>query len=90
MVPNGISLDIPSGFNGGVEGLLKGIGGVGVGVSVGEGAGDGGGVIVIFSFPIGIKLAMSVAKTLWIPIPSTSMIDNVITRTFISFLTRLT
>jgi hypothetical protein len=70
--------------------LLKGIGGVGVGVSVGEGAGDRGGVIVIFSFPVGVKLAMSEAKTLWIPIPSTSIINNIITRTFISFLSRLT
>ncbi|HEY6405266.1 MAG TPA: hypothetical protein VIX38_04240, partial [Nitrososphaeraceae archaeon] len=88
--PNGISLDNPSGSDKGVEGLLKGIGGVGVGVSAGEGAGDGGGVIVIFSFPVGIKLAMSEAKTFWIPISSTSMIDNVITRMFISFLTRST
>jgi hypothetical protein len=77
------------GSNRGVEVLLKGIGGVGVGVSVGEGAGDGDGVIVIviFSFPRVIKLAMSGAKTLGIPIPSTNMIDNAITHMVITFFT---
>jgi hypothetical protein len=86
IVPNGISLDNPSGSNSGVEELLKGIGGVGVG----EGAGDGDGVIVIFSFPVGTKLAMSEAKTLCIPISSTSIIDNIMKHMFISLLTRLT
>jgi hypothetical protein len=89
-VPYYISLDSPRGSNRLVKGLLKGIGGVGVGVSGGEGMGGLGGVLVMFSFPVGIKLAISEAKTLWIPISSASMMDNVITHMFISFLTRLT
>ena len=55
MTPDGISLDSPSGSNRGIEGLLKGIGGVGVGVSAGEGAGEGGGVTVIFHFLWGLN-----------------------------------